>query len=395
MKLKLTVKSTEGLKLPQGASDAFWWDTEIKGWGHRWRAPSGARSWVFQHGKWPRYTFGHYPAMSVPAARKEAERCHALAMQGRNPAAEKRERKARDGETFESCMELYLEHRRNDPKLRRKTLVEIERHLTKNLRALHRLHIADVTRRLIAIELDRFSASYPVQSNRTHRSLNKFLKWCVSRGYIEANPAELIERNPEVARDRVLSIPELVQIWRGLPEGDYADIVRLLALLGLRAREVSDLQFTELDLSAGVITLGPQRTKNRRAHVITLPPAALAILKAREPNGRPFVFGSGQLGFSGWSKAKARLDVQVTLANPWVIHDLRRSCATHMGELGVSPWVIELCLNHVSGSRAGVAGTYNRSKLEADKATAWAQWADALMAAIENRKSNVKSLRRA
>jgi hypothetical protein len=66
-----------------------------------------------------------------------------------------------------------------------------------------------------------------------------------------------------------------------------------------------------------------------------------------------------------------------------------------MGELGVSPWVIELCLNHISGTRAGTAGTYNRSKLEADKAIAWAQWSDCLTAAIENRKSNIRPLKRA
>jgi integrase len=393
MQLKLTVKSTEGLKLPAGTSDAFWWDTEVKGWGHRWRG-TGVRSWVFQFGDWPRFTFGHYPAMNVPTARKEAERCRALAMQGRNPAVEKHERKQREGETFEACMARYLEHRRNDPKLRRTTLIEIERHLARNLRALHRLHITAVDRRAIAVELDRFSVSHPVQSNRTHRSLNKFLKFCVSRGYVEANAAELIERNPEVARDRVLSIPELVQVWRALPEGDFADIVRLLMLLGLRLREVSDLQWSEVDLDRGVITLPPARTKNKREHLITLPPAALAILKARKPNGRPFVFGVGQRGFSGFSRAKARLDAQCSVTG-WRIHDLRRACASGMGELQVSPWIIERCLNHVSGTRSGTAGTYNRSKLEADCAIAWAQWADCLMAAIEDRPSNIRPLKRA
>jgi integrase len=167
-----------------------------------------------------------------------------------------------------------------------------------------------------------------------------------------------------------------------------------LALLGLRLREVSDLQWDEVDLDCGTVTLPPSRTKNKREHMVTLPPAALAILKARESNGRPFVFGVGQRGFSGFSRAKARLDAAVQI-EPFVLHDLRRSCATHMGELGVSPWIIERCLNHVSGSQAGVAGTYNSSKLEADKAIAWAQWADHLMAAIENRQSNIKPLKRA
>jgi integrase len=158
---------------------------------------------------------------------------------------------------------------------------------------------------------------------------------------------------------------------------------------------VSDLQWSEADLDRGVVALPPERTKNKCEHVITLPPAALAILKARESNGRPFVFGVGQRGFSGFSRCKARLDAQVKLASSWILHDLRRSCATHMGELGVSPWIIERCLNHISGTRSGVAGVYNRSKLESDCAIAWALWSDALMAAIEGRSAKVRPLRRA
>jgi integrase len=399
MNLKFSVRSIEGLKLPEGVDDCFWWDVTRKGFGHRWRRKSGKRPWVFQHKKWPRHILGYYPAMSLPAAQKEFDRCHALAMQGINPAMEKRKRKKQDGETFASCMEIYLEKRRppNDPKLGQESYREVERHLTRNLHALHRLPMTAVTLPVIAIELDRISIKYKRQSNATHSSLNKFLKWCVSRGFLESNPAALIERNPEVARDRVLSVEELKAIWLALPEGtDYADIVRLLMLLGLRASECSDLRFSEIDTERWIITLPPSRTKNKREHKITLPQPAIAILQVRPRiEGRDFVFGSSQRGFSGWSKAKTKLDAQVKLTKPWVTHDLRRSCATHMGELGINPWVIEQCLNHISGTRAGVAGIYNRSKLEADKAIAWAQWADHLIAAIENRQSNIKPLKRA
>ncbi len=48
----------------------------------------------------------------------------------------------------------------------------------------------------------------------------------------------------------------------------------------------------------------------------------------------------------------------------WRLHDLRRTCATGMSELGVAPHVVESALNHVSGFRAGVAGMYNHAKYE-------------------------------
>jgi hypothetical protein len=53
--------------------------------------------------------------------------------------------------------------------------------------------------------------------------------------------------------------------------------------------------------------------------------------------------------------------------------------------MGIQPHVIEAVLNHVSGSRAGIAGVYNRSKLEEPKRQALVAWADLLMMHVEGR----------
>ena len=62
--------------------------------------------------------------------------------------------------------------------------------------------------------------------------------------------------------------------------------------------------------------------------------------------------------------------------------------------LNIPPHVIEAILNHVSGHKAGVAGTYNRSTYEPEKRTALDRWADHLLAIVENRTSNVTPIRR-
>jgi integrase len=103
------------------------------------------------------------------------------------------------------------------------------------------------------------------------------------------------------------------------------------------------------------------RTKNHREPTIPLPPPALALIKA-SPRRSDFVFGEGAVrGYSGWSKSKIALDARVTLP-PWRLHDLRRTAATGLANLGVLPHVIEAVLNHVSGHKAGVAGVYNRAR---------------------------------
>jgi integrase len=318
-------------------------------------------------------------------------------MLGRDPQAKKAEDKARAGETFEACVNLYLARRRDDPKLRASSYREIERHLLRNLQKLHGLRIDKIDRRAIALELAGLTeTSGPIQANRTRASLVKFMNWCVGEGLIEANPATFTNKNPEASRDRVLTVAELAQVWHGAGEGDYADIVRLLMLLGQREREIGDLRWDEIDLDRAVITLPPQRVKNRRWHTIPLSAPAVTILKARRQDGRALVFGTGKgdRGFSGWSRAKARLDTAVQIAQ-WVVHDLRRSFSTGLGNLGIPPHTIEVLINHQSGSKGGVSGIYNRSLYQREGRQAVELSGSTIMAAVEGRDSKIVPLQRA
>jgi integrase len=79
---------------------------------------------------------------------------------------------------------------------------------------------------------------------------------------------------------------------------------------------------------------------------------------------------------------------------PWTLHDLRRSAATHMAEIGIQPHIIEAILNHVSGHKAGVAGIYNRNTYEREKAEALARWGEHLAAIVEGRDGKVVALKR-
>jgi hypothetical protein len=66
-----------------------------------------------------------------------------------------------------------------------------------------------------------------------------------------------------------------------------------------------------------------------------------------------------------------------------VVHDVRRSVATKMADIGVQPHIIEAVLNHYSGHRAGVAGTYNRSSYAREVKAALAMWADHIRALVD------------
>ena len=68
--------------------------------------------------------------------------------------------------------------------------------------------------------------------------------------------------------------------------------------------------------------------------------------------------------------------LEVEAVSPFVLHDLRRTMATGMQRLGISLPVVEAVLNHISGSRAGIAGVYQRHDFRAEKKQALAAWAD-------------------
>jgi hypothetical protein len=104
--------------------------------------------------------------------------------------------------------------------------------------------------------------------------------------------------------------------------------------------------------------------------------------------------GADGKAFSAWHKGKERLD-RASGVTGWVIHDLRRTMATNLQKLGVRLEVTEAVLNHVSGSRAGIVGIYQRHDWAVEKRVALQAWADRVDAIVEGRaeSSNVVALR--
>jgi integrase len=98
------------------------------------------------------------------------------------------------------------------------------------------------------------------------------------------------------------------------------------------------------------------------------------------PRVSHFVFSTrGNTPISGWSKAKITIDREIKLNNqsalpPWRIHDLRRTVATGLQRLGIGLQVVEAVLGHISGSRAGVVGVYQRHGFNEEKRAALEAW---------------------
>ena len=63
---------------------------------------------------------------------------------------------------------------------------------------------------------------------------------------------------------------------------------------------------------------------------------------------------------NGWSMGKAAFDRECGVSG-WTLHDLRRTFATNLQRLGARrSEETEQLLNHVSGTRSGIVGVYQR-----------------------------------
>jgi len=376
--LKLTSATVKTIALPIGKADAVFFDDEIPGFGLRLRAGSrpGEARWIVQYKigtKHRRMTFGKLAELDPGKARNKAKDLLSAVRLGHDPAGEKLEARAKASETFGAMIEPYLE--RQERRTRPSTYSRTKRYLKHHCKPLHHLGLDKVTRAAVAAQLAHIAkANGLVTADRCRTDLGAFFAWAVKEGLCDANP--VIGTNThanEKPRERVLSDGEVAQIWKALPANDFGRTMKLLIMTGQRKMEIAGLRWSEIDFDKRLICLPGERTKNHRPHDVPLSDLALEVLAGQSRyDGRDLVFFQ-----SSW-KAKAELDETLGEMPHWVIHDIRRTCATRLGDLGVQPHVIEAVLNHVSGHRRGVAGVYNRSVYAAEKSAALNLWADHL-----------------
>jgi integrase len=385
--VKLTQTSIARLcVLASGESDKIFFDDEVRGFGLRLRA-GGSRKYVVhyrQGGVQRRHTIGPASVLSVDEARRKARKVLVDVDDGRDPAVDKVVKRAAAGLIFSSVMGDYLAARQSGMKPR--SHEECARHLKRHWKPLHGVAIASVTRPVVAARLRDIQAkSGAVASNRARSTLSALFTWAIGEGLCDLNPVLGTNKNEESERERVLTDAELVAIWKAAPTNGYGRIVRLLMLTAQRREEIGGLRWSELeeDGKTTVVALPSHRTKNSRGHDVPLSTPALSILQeCTKTIGRDLVFGEGEGGYSGWSRSKASIDRAAMLRQGWRLHDLRRTAATRMADLGVQPHVIEAVLNHVSGYKAGVAGIYNKSSYAPEKRAALDLWAKHLMDVI-------------
>lgn len=414
MVAKLSDKVVAEATCPEGRKDALIFDDALPGFGVRITA-GGKRVFLLQYRTGPmvrRVVLGIFGTeLTTAQARKKAEALRGQVRDQRDPVAERKAARAATLEaeaaakaasaaatyTVEKLIEQWTTHHLAERSASYRTATP------KTLRAaLARWLIApaaslaqtDAVQVLDEVKVGRG----PIAANRVRALARACWSWAVKRGALTANPWEATPQPArETARERVLSDAELADLWRAADDLDHpwAPIVKVLILTGQRRGEVAGMEWAEMDLDAARWSLPGERTKNGRPHSVPLVPTVLELVrKIPRRSGATIVFeGPRRTAPSGFGKVKERLDQEMRVAaktarrsyHTWVIHDIRRTVATGLQRLGVRLEVTEAVLNHISGTRSGIVGVYQRHGWEREKEEALKAWEGHVLGLIEDR----------
>lgn len=278
---------------------------------------------------------------------------------------------------------------------------------------------ADVTKAHIQRIIDTMlTRGVKRMTERVFSDLRQLFGFALDRDHIEADPTARIKKHKiggSVERDRVLSEAELIEFFKRLPVSGLVESSQCALTIQLatitRIGEVLGARWEHVDFERRIWTL--PETKNGKRHTVNLNDLALKQFEAlRQHTGlTEWVFPASRLNgpvcpktvtkqvadrqrgdgepMSGRSK---QTDSLALAGGQWRPHDLRRTGATLMAELGVLPDVIERCLNHTEQTK--VKRIYQRAQYEAPMRKAWQQLGDRL-ALLASKPVNVMTMARA
>jgi len=257
--------------------------------------------------------------------------------------------------------------------------------------------LVDVKRAMLVDILDGVvERGARVMANHIFGDLRQFYNFAVAREWVDAHPLAGLKKEKiggrQKERDRYLSEEEIVELKQCLPEANLLRTTELAIWIMLstccRVGELSQAKWEDVDLEQGEWFIPAGNSKNAKDHTVMLSDFAQEkfqeLYSLTSSSGWCLSSRDGERHICLKSIAKQIKDrvrsqplsnrtkatgALLLSGGAWTPHDLRRTGATMMGELGVMGEVIERCLNHVERNK--LKRIYQRHELKAEQREAW------------------------
>lgn len=377
----------------------------------------GTAAWTLRFylaGKRKELTLGRYPDMSLAKAREIASAKRVEIQQGVDVAAQKRhaDQAAAQAWTFRKLAEDYFD------KGAKKLAGSTAKNRAQQLRdyvypKIGNIAAADVTPADIVGIVEAAAGKSLHVARLVMVGIRMVFSHGIARHVVTANPCAHIRSDaiiggaPDQKERVMLTDAEIGAVFKALPTMSRANalMVRILLATGARIGELVQAEWVHLDFERAEWTIPPEHSKTKKGFVIPLPPMVAGWFAELHS----MAFGSRYVmpirtRFNG-KEGDAHMEAVtlnaalVTLAKKlgkkcrrFTPHDLRSTCRSHLGALGVDVLIAERCLNHSLG---GLVATYDKHDYLTERRRALELWA-AKLASIENGEAfNVVQLRRA
>ena len=376
-------------------------------------APSGLLTWdlafrikgVNEEGKRVsrRLSLGRFPEVGLDTARARAADLTRAGRAGRDllkqEAAARAEASSRI--TIEKLIDLYVLRRVSG---RLKSAREIERRLRRTFASILGRAADEIKRRDIRGLLDQVAdCGTRREADKRRNTAGAMFRWAIAHDYVTSNPTDgLAGYDRGTTSDRTLAVEEIGKLWPWLDKvglsPDCRDILRLELALAARCGEIAGMAADEIDIAKWLWTLPSARSKNGKARVTPLVGTARDILRAKlntVKGGFLFPTGTGKPLTSSHIGHMLLLRQDRMPIAPFTSHDLRRSAATIMVELGISLDLVAAIVGHEAGGRdtRTLVRHYVRTDLIERKRAALEAWDRHLVAIIEGKTgSNVTQI---
>jgi integrase len=368
-------------------------------------APSGLKTWdvayrIRNSAKVRRLSLGRVADVSLEKARARANELTSAARSGRDLLAEEEEKRvaAASRLTVEKLIELYV-RRRVAGRLR--TAKEIESRLKRALAPVMQRYAEDIRRRDLRDLFDRCAdQGIEREAERRRQTVGAMFRWALSQDIVETDAtAGLKGYDPGTPRDRVLTVSEIEALWKWLDSGilppEPSDIMKLELLTGARCGEVSGLCAEEIDRDGWTWILPAARSKNKRPRVTPLVGLARQILESwlsTTQTGPLFTAATGKVLTAAHIghyilARRDRLPIE-----KFTTHDLRRTVATIMAEMGIALDLVAAVIGHEPGGKETrtLIRHYVRTDLIARKFTVLSAWDKRLADIVAGRQTSSK-----
>jgi len=351
---------------------------------------SGVMTWVFAYRlggrkeKPQRLKLGNYPDMGLKLARDKRDQCRAWLAESKDP---KYQLNFTAGETLKPVtvkdalqywITEYAEGKR----------ANVERHKAQLAKHIYpyigSLPLSQCETRHWLECFDRMKKNAPVAGGYVFQMCKQALKFCRVRRYAISNALDDLTI-PDVGSkqekgDRDHTDDEIGQIWQASKQLKfkpyYAAILRLLVVFGCRSQEARLSTWAEWDLKKWVWTVPKEHSKGGTKILRPVPEAMRPVIEELHCQHKDSGLLLGEIKESSAVSAWGRL-VWGRLGHiePWSLHDIRRTFATKLNDLGVAPHVVEQLLGH---TMPGVMAVYNLSQYMPEKLEALNMWCERL-----------------